>query len=125
VLTPGGRFHTTTNGWSHLLEMRELVRRFGIKSALRPAASVSGWWDLEQAAREVGERFSDTRLESYRDALHVTDPDPLIDAIRSMGGSDPAAEPALAELRRHVEWMIGVEGFFHIGTWAGLVSARR
>ncbi len=125
VLAPGGTFYTATNGWSHLLEMRELVRRFGVESALRPASSSSDGWDLEQAAREVGERFADLRLESYRDALRVTDPEPLLDAIRSMGGGDAADAPALEALRRHVEWSIGLEGFFHIGTWAGLVSARR
>lgn len=125
VLAPGGRFHTTTNGWSHLLEMRELVRRFGVRSALRSATSDSGTWDLEEAAREVGEHFDDARLESYRDVLEVTDPGPLLDAIRSMAEGEARDEAALERLGRHVEWMISLEGFFHVGTCAGLVSARR
>ena len=132
VLVPGGRVYSTTNGWSHLLEMRELVRRFGLASGMRAALSgagrVAGGWDLEDGAREFGARFADVRVESYRDDLRVTDAGPLVDALRSMGstgGDDSADEQALAELRSHVEWMIGLEGSFHVSTWAGLVSGRR
>jgi SAM-dependent methyltransferase len=122
VLAPGGRFHATTNGWSHLLEIGDLARRFEVGSALRTGASGASWWDLERAARDIGERFDDTRVESYRDSLEVTDAGPLLDAIRSMGAEDG---PALEALSRHVEWNISVEGHFHVGTWAGLVSGRR
>ena len=125
VLSPGGRFYSTTNGWSHVLEMRELVRRFGVASAFRPVASAAEGWDLEDAAREVGARFADLRIESYRDALRVTDAEPLVDAIRSMSRGGAGDEDALGKLRRHVEWMIGLEGWFHVSTWAGLVTATR
>jgi SAM-dependent methyltransferase len=128
VLVPGGRFYSTTNGWSHLLEMRELVRRFGLASAMRSAVSASGAWDLEEAAREFGARFEDVRLESCRDVLRVTDAGPLVDAIRSIGstsGDAPPDERVLREIHDHVEWMIRLEGGFHVSTWAGLVSGRR
>ena len=128
VLVPGGRFYSTTNGWSHLLEMRELVRRFGLASAMRSAVSAAGAWDLEDAARQSGVHFADVQVESYRDSLRVTDAGPLVDAVRSMGSIDGERAPdekALGEIRSHVEWMIGLEGSFHVSTWAGLVSGRR
>jgi len=123
VLVADGRVFATTNGWSHLFELRRLAQRFAVDSAISDASSVG--FDLETAAREFEAMFRNTRVESYRDALHVTKADPLVDALRSTLDRPGSAEHALAAVRDHVAWWISVEGKFHVHTWAGLVTGYR
>jgi len=125
VLRSGGRFAAGTNHWTHLLELRELLTRFGVDSAIRPLARDPDLFDLETAAEEIAAALDIVGAERRTSALEIHAVDPLIDYVRSMADGTSAEGPALEALRRHVERQIALMGSFHVGIAAGVVHARK
>ncbi len=125
VLVPGGRFLAGTNDWTHLIEMRELILRFGVKTRLLDLRREPDFFDLETAAEELGGCFVDTRLHRRRDELRITEVEPLVRYIRSMILDAPENDQRLEALAEHVDRHIALCGAFHVNVCAGVVEGRK
>jgi hypothetical protein len=113
-----------TNEWTHLAELRDLVRRFGLGEWLLYVGRDPRFFALDEAAEEVAARFGPVRVHRRRDVLRVTDPAPLVAYVRSMlpAGSH---EAELAALAAHVAGEIASAGSLPLGVAVGAVEASR
>ena len=125
VLRRGGRLVAGTNHWAHLIELRELLTRFGVAGSLLPPRRDSDGFDLETAAEEISSVLDVLRVERRQSALEIRAVEPLIAYVRSMADDARAESPALDALRAHVERQIALAGSFHVGISAGVVKARK
>ena len=91
VLRPDGRLFAGTYPWTHLLELRELLERFGASGAMLPVRRDASGFDLERAIDEVAEVLRVERIERRDSALAVTDPEVLVAYVRSVGADPPYA----------------------------------
>jgi SAM-dependent methyltransferase len=117
VLRPGGRFTATTVGRDHLEELRALVPVHGglwSKTRVR--------FTTESGAKELAAFFVDVEVESYPDALEVTEAEPLLAFIRSRGDVD---ERALTEARSEIERAIARSGSFHVTKAVAVFRCRK
>lgn len=121
VLRPGGRLLVGTYPWTHLLELRELVERFGLSGSMLPVGRDSSHFDLEQAADELARVLRVEHVQRRDSALAVTDPEVLVAYVRSFVADSQALDP----LRAHVTRQIGLAGAFHVQISAGLVTAAK
>ena len=86
VLQPGGQLYASTNGRAHMLELTELLDRFGITGAtLQPNTRD---FLLENGTETLEREFSEVSLRRYGDSLAVREVGPLVEYVRSM--VDPA-----------------------------------
>jgi SAM-dependent methyltransferase len=123
VLAVGGRFFAATYPWTHLLELRELVARFGLESLMLPVGRAPGEFDLERAVDELAEVFRIERVERRDSELRVTDADVLVAYVASLA---TAVEPSkLARLRAHVARQIELTGALRIQISAGVIAAAK
>ena len=83
VLRPGGRFYAATNGQSHMRELKELTGRFAPDAGLA-ASSSAEFFGLEDGRDEIARWFSEVTVHRYKDALIVTEAEPLIAYVRSL-----------------------------------------
>lgn len=125
VLRHGGRAIVGTNHWTHLLELRELLTRFGLEGALLPPSRDPGGFDLENAALEMSRVLEVVGVERRSSALEIRDSEPLVAYVRSMATGASADGAKLEALRRHAEQQIALTGAFHVGIEAGVVQARK
>ena len=125
VLRRGGRFVAGTNHWTHLLELRELLTRFGLAGLLLAPLRDPSEFDLETAAEEISAVLEVVGVERRRSALEIRAVEPLIAYVRSMGDAARVPDAALGPLARHVARQIELAGALHVGTEAGLVQARK
>lgn len=126
VLRPGGRFLVGTNDWTHLLELRELLTRFGVESRMIPTLRDPALFDLETATEEIAQAGLEVvRVERRTSALEIRAVEPLLDYVRSMIDGPTPSGDVLAPLARHVARQIELMGSLHVGIAAGLVEARR
>ena len=123
VLRPGGCLHAVTNAWTHLIELRELCERFGLRTMMRPPRPVADFFDVETAAEEIAAAFGNVRAERYDNALEVTDAEPLVDYLLSVNDATRRTDPQLRRLVESVERQIERLGSFRIGATAGLLTA--
>jgi len=124
VLAPDGRCYVGTNDWTHLIELRALIARFGIPTAMRPVGRDPDFFDLEAAARELEPRFTRLRLHRRRVRLEVTDAGDLLAYVATMTPVGEVPEAGLDALREHAEWLIARLGSVSIGVAAGTFEAR-
>lgn len=119
VLAENGRFHTATNGATHMQELR----------ALRDMAQTVRWnlsFRLENGRELLAPHFNDIRLDLFEDSLEVTEVEPLMNYILSMKQADSADwEEGVRQARQEVERVIGENGRFHITKSSGLFSALK
>jgi SAM-dependent methyltransferase len=125
VLRPGGRFLAGTNAWTHLMELRELLTRFGVETALLPGLRDPDGFDLERAAEEISEVLAVTGVERRTSALEIRDVEPLVDYVHSMREGARSDDVTMDRLRAHVARQIVRMGSFHIGTAVGVVRALK
>jgi SAM-dependent methyltransferase len=123
VLVPGGRLYATTNAWTHLIELRELGRRFGLASEMLPPERIPDYFDLETGARELSARFPELRLFRRSDALEVTDADALCAYLDSMAERSAYRARVLERIRQEVALQIERLGSFHVSIAIGLFEA--
>ena len=82
VLAPGGRLYASTNGARHLLELREMLVRFSPVLA-DWGVQITNSFTLVNGAEQLRRFFSCIRMERYKDALLVTEAEPLIEYVLS------------------------------------------
>lgn len=113
VLKPGGRFYAATNGVRHLQELEDFVQAH---LADRLPGLEFERLSLENFTLENGEAlladvFEHVEMQSYPDALEVTEAEPLLDYILSMrrtqalvqDSGEAALSSLIAETRRELE----------------------
>ena len=125
MLRRGGRLSVGTNHWTHLLELRELLTRFGLAGLLLAPLRDRDEFDLETAAEEIAAILDVVGVERRRSALEIRAVEPLIAYVRSMAASGASPEAALDALARHVARQIELMGALHVGISAGVVKAIR
>ena len=124
VLAPDGRCHAGTNDWTHQIEIRELVERFGVESTMMRVGREEAIFDLQTAAKELSARFDRVEVARRHDHLYVTDAEVLGDYVRS---ACPATAENLARIQRlqdAVTEEIERLGSFHLTVAAGVCHAR-
>ena len=122
VLRPRGQLIAATNGPGHMPELRQLIADTG-----RPWPR---WWYLEAFGLETGppmveRHFDDVVVQGRPGTLAVTDPDAVVDYLRSMSGRREPKGKVAEAIRQRVSDAIRREGSFKISTDAGLVLARK
>jgi len=117
VLRAGGVFRATTIGHGHLRELRELAPpRHELWQKTRER------FTAETAADELAPFFVDVELEPFRDALEVTEVDPLLAFVRSRGD---VSEEQLAVVADAARTEIATRGSFHVTKETFRVRARK
>lgn len=112
VLRDGGTLFASTNGATHLAEIKELMHAFGIEGS-----DVSASFTLENGASQLEAVFGHVTCEEYDDALEVRDPELLLAYLASMGGEAGSA-------RGVIEERIARDGAFRVRKSTGLFVAR-
>ena len=121
VLRPGGHLYAATNSRNSMRELTELVRRFDpALSEQAPRHELS--FTLENGAGELSGWFGEVRLQRYEDALLVTEAEPLVAYLLSMG-SLAHVEGLRAPLTAFVQREIDAKGAIRIGKDTGLFIA--
>ena len=124
VVAPSGRCCVGTNDGAHLIEIRELLARFGVENSMIRVERDEAFFDLETAARELGAHFSDVRVARRHDQLDVTNASVLGDYVRSAVPQTPENLERVQALERHVGSQIAFAESFPITVAAGLCQAR-
>ncbi|MFN8491527.1 MAG: class I SAM-dependent methyltransferase [Caldilineaceae bacterium] len=87
VLKPEGVLYATTVGQNHLGELRALVERFAPDLVVTPLGAAETATEasflLENGERQLAPWFSSITLRRYKDALVITDVQPLVDYVMS------------------------------------------
>ena len=109
VLRPGGTVFATTNGADHLRELRRFVRE-----------QWSAEFSVENGPAQLERYFRDVEVERFPGSLKVTEVEPLLDFVRSLGASD-----AVARLAAEAQEAIDAEGSYNVTTSTALLRARK
>lgn len=123
VLKPGGHFYATTNGWTHIIELRSIIERYIPSANVLPARFLPDAFDIENGAKAIQGAFGKLQVFTRRGKLEVTNTDHVIDYVRSTlkGGFDDGID----QTRAHVQWLVELSGHLHISLCVGLFVAER
>lgn len=125
VVRPAGRCIISTNDWPHLIELRELIDRFGIETAMRRVGREPGFFDAETAGDELSEVFDSVSPTWFHDSLDVADADVLCDYVRSMAHKGERNAERMELLRKHAREQIARLGGVHITTSVVAFETRK
>ena len=114
VLRPKGRLFAATNSPTSTQELTELVEK-AQPNAYGPKAPSQ--FSLENGEAQMAPYFSTIRIAEYKDALDVTEVQPLVDYVAS---ANRLSKEALTRLRALATEIIETKGHFHITKRTGL-----
>ena len=118
VLRPGGVMLAVTNSHRHLEELNDM---FGLTRAYLTFSSESGGADLER-------HFAAVERHDVRRELVVTEVEPVVAYVASMGSvtgfANSVASPVLQDVERRVRAEIESKGAFRIRTDVGCFVAH-
>jgi ubiquinone/menaquinone biosynthesis C-methylase UbiE len=118
VMRPGGKLYTSTVGETHLQELYGIVGRFDPEGKFK---HVIPSFTLENGAAQLTPWFSQITLHRYEDDLDVTEADPLIAYVMSMGEAKSVfTDEKLTQLVTYVEIQIAAHGAIHITKDSGI-----
>ncbi len=131
VLVPGGRLYAATNGAGNLDRLRVLKRTYFPQYAATEEESRLEGFALENGTAQLRQVFSDVVLRRYRDALVVTETEPLVAYVRSTMFAQAAQrelpprefEGILGALRRDLDEELARHGAIRIAKEMGLFIA--
>ncbi len=119
VLKPDGLLFAATNGRGNMGALNDLLDT----ASRAKFDGLSHGFRLEGGDRELRQVFPKVTVDRYRDALHVTDPGPVIDYINSIGRK--LSDSQASEIRRRVQDRIDSDGKFVIPKTNGILTARK
>ncbi len=123
VLKPGGRLICSTYGKNHMIEITRLVQKFNSQIILS-ADHLYENFGLENGALVLQQYFDSVTKEQFKDALVVTEPEPLIEYILSChGNQNQYLLEKYKEFREFVERK--TKKGFHITKEAGLFICKK
>jgi SAM-dependent methyltransferase len=123
VLRPDGWLVAATNGQQSLRELDDVISRFLGSDAVLPSLPFS----LENGTDQLREFFgaAEPRRCLPSHGLDVTDPEPVVEYIRSLPAGSRLNATNTNEIRGFVAQQIRTTGCFHINTEAGVFLAAR
>src|SRR6185312_10847149 len=117
VLKPGGMLVVTTNDEDNMAEMYALAgAAFGGQS--RDPGGVA--FGIEAAEAAMRARLGQVDVSTYRDELHITDPEDIVGTLTSYPPGDGASETQLRAMREMIAARMQ-EGVFRTKKRQGLV----
>ena len=133
VLRPGGTLFATTNGDDMHREMGWMQRVLDPSRSSDAYFTVHLGFSLENGADQLSACFTDVRLERYRDALAVTEVEPLVAYLLSGSAADATArrpdadefERRVVELVERLEHELASRGALDATKDTGLFVARK
>lgn len=124
VLKPGGVLFTTTLGRFHMLEYKQLVDE--IVPGLGYAESMTERpYSNENAVELLGAQFSDIVAIPYDCNLQITEIEPYVDYVRSIGVDETGAPEFIAEFRRRATELLNRDGVIRVRKDTCAFIARR
>jgi ubiquinone/menaquinone biosynthesis C-methylase UbiE len=121
ILRPGGRLYTSTVGETHTRELFEIVSRFDPEGKFQHEIPS---FTLENGAAQLAPWFSEITLHRYKDALVITEAEPLMAYVMSMVEAKSVfTNDRLGQLVAYVEQEIATHGTIHITKDSGLFEA--
>jgi ubiquinone/menaquinone biosynthesis C-methylase UbiE len=124
VLKPAADFYATTNGETHLQEIRWLMQRAGLSFFGGTVGKSTSHFPLENAAEQIAPWFEHIEIRRSENALVVTEAEPLIVFMLSSLPSSAVGAEQLQLLQAIVDQELARNGAIHITTDSGLVMAR-
>lgn len=116
VLKPGGRLYASTIGRDNMLELRQLMRQFGLVSSMTGTLD----FNLENGEEQLRNFFSKVELRLYEDELRVTEAGPaLAYAASTTKMSEEQREGLTGAINREIE----AHGYFHVSKPSGIFIA--
>ena len=142
VLVPAGWLFAATNGERHMGELDDLLlpHQRALQAALAASSAPNAaamatinaittndvhGFTLENGAAQLGQSFASVSLDLWDDALLITEVEPLMAYIRSLGAGMAIPEDLMAAIQRDVESRIARDGAIHIGKSTGLFTAAK
>lgn len=123
VLKSGGRLICSTYGKNHMIEITRLVQKFNSQIILS-ADHLYENFGLENGTLVLQQYFDSVTKEQFKDALVVTEPEPLIEYILSChGNQNQYLLEKYKEFREFVERK--TKKGFHITKEAGLFICKK
>jgi SAM-dependent methyltransferase len=124
AVKPGGQVYLAANGLSHLRELYALEQRFDPTIDFGWSHTAPDFFSLDKGGPEVERFFQDVRVIRYKDALNITQAEPLVDYILSMATAAPLRERRV-ELQRFVEHELARQGVIHISKESGMFNGEK
>ena len=124
VLRAGGRFYASTIGDGHLRELNALIDRFAPDPTewARSRGFARGFC-LQNGGEQLAKFFPTVEVRAYADELRVTEAEPLVEYVKSLGVGAAAGGERLAALRAAVAAEIAAKGEYRIAKESGLFVA--
>lgn len=122
VLVPGGRLVATTIGEGHLSEIKQLRAGFGLG---RPDRELMEKFGLEVAPRRLEQYFEMGSIDRVDGELHIPDPQPVIDYMRSLRSVSEQMDADMeASIRTRIGEAVEEHGHFLVNTRSAILVAE-
>lgn len=122
VLRPGGTLIAVTNGQCHLDSLKKVTRRFLGDDCWPPLES----FNLDNGSDLLLETFTDVEVHRRPGRIFVTEPELVVDYMRSMPQREGALDGESAvSLRAHLAAQIEAHGAFVVEIDVGTILARK
>jgi ubiquinone/menaquinone biosynthesis C-methylase UbiE len=127
VLRPGGRFYASTVGRAHMRELDELAHKFEPDAELLFDGNKTHSFILENGVEQLSQWFTNVTLRQYKDALLITEAEPLVAYVLSMIRlvENTLEGDKIAEFTKFVEEELARHGAIHVTKANGLFEALR
>lgn len=127
VLRPGGRFYASTVGRAHMRELDELAHRFEPDAELLFDGNQTHSFILENGVEQLSQWFTNVTLRQYKDALLITEAEPLVAYVLSMIRlvENTLEGDKIVEFTKFVEEELARHGAIHVTKANGLFEALR
>lgn len=125
VLQPNGHFFATTNGETHLQEIRWLMRRANLSFFGDTSRQSRQRFILENGAVQMAPWFDHIEARRFLNSLVVTQTEPLIAFMLSSLPSSTVDAEHLQLLRTIVDQELARDGAIHVTMDAGMFLAWR
>jgi ubiquinone/menaquinone biosynthesis C-methylase UbiE len=124
VLKPGGQLHAATVGRKHMTRIDDLIMSAAPEHH-KPMAGIVESFVVQNAAEQLARHFEHITWKPFEDELLVTEPEPLLDYIRSMAAGRDLSPAQIDRIRATVEAEITSQGMFRIPKESGLFIATK
>jgi SAM-dependent methyltransferase len=124
VLKPAGRMYASTFGRAHMRELDELVRKH-LPMISWKALGDSTAFILENAQEQLAPFFAPITLDTYDDALEVTEPEPLAAYVFSRRRGALFTVEMRASFINFIRQELAERRTIHITSASGLFEARK